>query len=153
MKVFSEEETILLKEDLIKLKKEIDKWDMPLIKSEEGDYVCFADENDPEGAVVLCGKKGNIKIIFQDFGAYDSFKSPPPEWQPTEEQQKRMRDEPYIDLDASLGGHIEEKSGLEWLAMRTKEKQKYFDEEPNIEINYEVCEECGNNDCRKDHIK
>jgi hypothetical protein len=40
---------------------------------------------------------------------------PPPGWQPSESDLQRMKDEPYLDLDAHLGNADDEKRGLEWL--------------------------------------
>ena len=45
---------------------------------------------------------------------------PPPDWQPSEEDRKRMREAPNLDLDAHLGGKAEEESGLRWLEEQEK---------------------------------
>lgn len=43
---------------------------------------------------------------------------PPWDWKPEEDQLRRMREEPVVDLDLHLGDRADEARGLKWLATR-----------------------------------
>lgn len=73
MKVFSEEEMTLLKEDLIEFKQLIDNF--PCRQPQEGDYAEFVDESDPENSPVrICDKNGHLLYWFPDFETYDDIR-------------------------------------------------------------------------------